>query len=206
MQDMFIAWIDTSAASLEWIMAELMKNSVVMKKAQDEVRQVVSKERKGKVEENDLSKLVYLKFVIKERFRLHPPAPLLVPRETTESFEIEVYNIPSKTRVFVNAIMIGKDPKYWENPNEFQPERFMDSSMDFRGHNFELLPFGFGRRGCPGINFSVLHIELVLASLLYCFDWELPHGMKREDLDMEEAFGITMHKKVPLCLCATPFT
>ncbi|KAF3438666.1 hypothetical protein FNV43_RR21430 [Rhamnella rubrinervis] len=202
--DMFLAGTDTSAVSLEWIMAELMMNPKVMRKAQDEVRSVISK-GKEKVEESDLPKLTYLKLVIKEGFRLHPPAPLLVPRETTERCEIEGYQIAAKTRVFVNAKLIGKDPKYWEDPNEFKPERFMESSVDYRGQHYELLPFGGGRRGCPGINFGVLLIEIVLANLLYCFDWQLPNGMKTQDLDMEEAFGISMHKKLPLCLVATPF-
>ena len=80
----------------------------------------------------------------------------------------------------------------------------MDSSIDFRGQHFELLPFGAGRRGCPGINFAILVIELAIANLLHRFDWELPHGIRRQDLDMEEAFGLTMHKKVPLCLVPNP--
>jgi len=136
--------------------------------------------------------------------RLHPPAPLLVPRETTDDCTIEGYHIPAKTRVFVNAKSIGTDPKYWKNKNEFQPERFLDSSVDFRGQHFELLPFGAGRRGCPGMNFAILIIELALANLLHRFDWELSHGIRRQDLDMEEAIGLTVHKKVPLFLVANP--
>ncbi|EXB94453.1 Cytochrome P450 71A9 [Morus notabilis] len=200
--DIFIAGSDTTATALVWIMADLIKNPSVMKRAQEEVREV--SKGKGKVLERDLSKLNYLKLVIKEGLRLHPPAPLLVPRETTQSCIIEGCQVPPKTRVFVNAKVIGRDPKYWEDPNEFRPERFLDSSVDFKGQNyFELLPFGAGRRGCPGINFGVVLIELALANLLCRFDWQLPHGVKREDLDMEEAFGLTMHKKIPLCLDAT---
>ncbi|PQQ08166.1 cytochrome P450 71A9 [Prunus yedoensis var. nudiflora] len=106
--------------------------------------------------------------------------------------------------VFIHAKMIGKDPECWENPNEFWPERFLDSSIDYKGNHFELLPFGAGRRGCPGINFGVKLIELALASLLYRFDWELPHGVRREDLDMADAAGLTVSKKVPLFLAAKP--
>ncbi|KAL5544044.1 hypothetical protein UlMin_007828 [Ulmus minor] len=196
--DIFIAGTDTSAATLGWIMAELIKNPSAMKRAQDEVRTIAK--GKGKVEESDLSKLKYLKSVIKEGFRLHPPVPLLVPRETTESFRIKGYLIPPKTRVFVNAKMIGNDPKFWENPNEFKPERFLESSVDYKGQHFELLPFGAGRRRCPGLNFAELLVELALANLLCRFDWKLPNGVEREDLDMEEAFGLTMHKRVPLRL------
>ncbi|PRQ17170.1 putative premnaspirodiene oxygenase [Rosa chinensis] len=200
--DIFIAGTDTSSATVVWTMAELIRNPLVMRNAQDEVRGVVKAQ--GKVEESDLSELMYLKLVIKESFRLHPPVPSLVPRVTTESCTIEGYEIPAKTMVFILAKMIGRDPKCWENPNEFFPERFLDSSIDYKGNHFELLPFGAGRRGCPGMNFAMQLVELTLANLLYRFDWELPDGMKREDLNMEEAAGITVQNKVPLYLAATP--
>lgn len=174
----------------------------MMRKTQDEVRGVVK--GKGKVEESDLSKLMYLKLVIKESFRLHPPVPSLVPRATTERCTIKGYEIPAYTMVFVLAKMIGRDPKYWENPNEFFPERFLNSSIDYKGNHFELLPFGAGRRGCPGMNFAVQLVELTLANLVYRFNWELPRGMRIEDLNMEEAAGLIVHKKAPLCLSATP--
>ncbi|OVA20565.1 Cytochrome P450 [Macleaya cordata] len=198
--DMFIAGSDTSSATIVWTMTELIRNPTVMKRAQEDVRRNVG--NKEVVEESDLPKLSYLKLVIKEAMRLHPPAPLLVPRETTENCTIMGYDIPAKTRVFFNAKAIAKDPKYWENPEVFQPERFLDNNIEFKGHNFELIPFGAGRRACPGINFAVVLIELVLANLLHCFDWELPPGQKREEVDMREASGITMHKKLPLCLVA----
>ncbi|CAL8158281.1 unnamed protein product [Prunus armeniaca] len=200
--DMFIAGTDTSSATLVWTMAELIRNPLVLRKAQDEVRGVLK--GKAKVEESDLSELMYLKLVLKESFRLHPAAPLLLPRETLKSCTIEGYKIPTTTMVFIHAKMIGKDPECWENPNEFWPERFLDSSIDYKGNHFELLPFGAGRRGCPGISFSVKLIELALANLLYRFDWELPHGVRREDLDMEDAAGLVVSKKVPLFLAAKP--
>ncbi|XP_074331301.1 LOW QUALITY PROTEIN: strychnine-11-hydroxylase-like [Apium graveolens] len=201
--DMFVAGTDTSSATLVWIMIELIKNPSVMSKAQEEVRSVV----KGKgtlVQESDLPKLEYLKMIIKEAFRLHPPVPLLIPHETTEKCTIEGYEIPAKTRVFINTTAISMDPEVWENPEEFIPERFLNSPIDFRGQHFELLPFGAGRRGCPGTNFAVLIIELALANLLLGFDWRLPDGMNAEDIDMEEAIGITVHKKTPLYLVASP--
>ncbi|CAL9030923.1 unnamed protein product [Prunus brigantina] len=200
--DMFIAGTDTSSATLVWTMAELIRNPLVLRKAQDEVRGVLK--GKAKVEESDLSELMYLKLVLKESFRLHPAVPLLVPRETLKSCTIEGYEIPTTTMVFIHAKMIGKDPECWENPNEFWPERFLDSSIDYKGNHFQLLPFGAGRRGCPGISFSVKLIELALANLLYRFDWELPRGVRREDLDMEDAAGLSVSKKVPLFLAAKP--
>lgn len=200
---MFIAGTDTSSATLVWIMTELIKNPSTMRKAQEEVREFAKV--KGKVvQEINLSKMVYLKLVVQEALRLHPPAPLLIPRETTETCIIGGYRVPAKTRVFINAKSIATDPNYWENPNEFMPERFLNRDADFEGQSFELVPFGAGRRGCPGTNFAIMLVELALANLLYWFDWELPEGMGVENIDMEEAVGITMHKKTPLCLVASP--
>ncbi|KAI9115429.1 hypothetical protein K1719_013748 [Acacia pycnantha] len=206
LMDIFVAGTDTSSATLVWAMAELIKNPDSMKKAQEEVRKVA----KGKqmVEEEELGSLRYLKSVVKETLRLHPPAPLLLPRETREVCKIKGFEIPAKTRVFVNAKSIGMDPKVWQNPEEFKPERFLESSSEDCGYGgqqqFEMLPFGAGRRRCPGINFAVPIVELALANLLHRFDWKLPSGMKSEDLDMDEAFGMTMHKKSHLCLIPHP--
>lgn len=201
--DIFVAGTDTAAATMIWTMSELIRNPNAMKRAQEEIRQVL----KGKemVEEVDLPRLLYFKSVVKEALRLHPPAPLLVPRETTEACTIQGFEIPAKTRVLVNAKSIAMDPTCWENPNEFLPERFLDSPFDFRGQHFEMLPFGVGRRGCPGMNFAMPLVELVLANLLYRFHWELPLGLGIQDLNMEEAIGITIHKRDHLWLKATPF-
>lgn len=184
-------------------MTELVRNPKVKERVQQEVRTIFK--GKDRIEENDLQKLLYLKLVIKESLRLHPPAPLLVPRETIGNCTIaHKYEIPAKTRVIFNASAIGTDPKYWKNPEQFFPERFLDSDIDFRGQHFELLPFGSGRRGCPGINFALSLVELALANLLFFFNWELLEGMSPEDLDMEESLGVTMHKKISLCLIASP--
>ncbi|KDP26674.1 hypothetical protein JCGZ_17832 [Jatropha curcas] len=198
--NLFLAGVDTSAITVNWAMAELSRNPSVMKKAQDEVRNVVGK--KGRITEGDLDQLEYLKMVIKETFRLHPAAPLLLPRETISHFKINGYDIYPKTLIQVNAWAIGRDPKYWKDPEQFFPERFADSDIDFKGQNFEFLPFGAGRRICPGIHMATITVEIVLANLLYCFDWKLPDGMKREDIDMEEQPGIslTVSKKTPLNL------
>ncbi|CAO2824747.1 unnamed protein product [Amaranthus hypochondriacus] len=202
--DMFIAGTDTSASVLVWAMTELIRNPPLLEKVQQEVRQLVK--GKQRVEETDIPQLKYIQLIIKETFRLHPPVPLLVPRETTSPCTIiNGYKIPQKTRVLINAKAIGMDPNIWEcDPNEFNPDRFMGSSIDYKGHDFELIPFGVGRRGCPGLSFGVLLIELALANLLYCFDWSLPCGITKDDVDMEEAIGITTHKNIPLLLFANP--
>ncbi|URE22940.1 cytochrome P450 [Musa troglodytarum] len=200
--DIFTAGTETSAATIIWTMTELLRNPRVMARAQKEVRDAAGK--KGAVEETDLHDLPFLKWVINESLRLHPPAPLLLPRETTEACTVGGYEIPAGTRVFVNAKVIGTDPANWSNPQEFRPERF-SSGGDVRwGECFEFVPFGVGRRSCPGINFALAVVELVLANLLHCFDWEARLG-KGEELDVEEAFGMVVHRKRPLCLVAKPY-
>lgn len=179
-------------------MAELIRNPRVMKKAQDEIRSCIM--NKGKVAESDINQLEFLRVVVKETLRLHPPGPLLIPRETMSHFKLKGYDIEPKTRMQVNVWGIGRDPKIWKDPEVFWPERFIDSSVDFKGQHFEFLPFGAGRRGCPAIYMGTTMVELVLANLLYCFDWKLPNGMKEEDIDMEEAAGQTVYKKLALSL------
>ncbi|CAF2049589.1 BnaA09g41630D [Brassica napus] len=143
-----------------------------------------------------------ISLVVKETLRLHPAAPLLLPRETASQIKIQGYNIPPKTLLLVNAWSIGRDPKQWENPEEFIPERFIDCPVDYKGQSFEMLPFGSGRRICPGIAFGIAAIELGLLNLLYYFDWRLPEN--KEDMDMEEAGYVTTVKKVPLELVPSP--
>ena len=128
MQDMFSGGTETTAATMEWAMAELIRNPRVMKKAQAEIRQLL----KGKktFREADIQELSYLKLVIKESLRLHPPVPLLVPRECREQCVIDGYEIPLKTRVIINAWAIGRDPNYWEDAESFVPERFVDNPVD----------------------------------------------------------------------------
>uniref|UniRef100_J3LAA7 Cytochrome P450 n=2 Tax=Oryza brachyantha TaxID=4533 RepID=J3LAA7_ORYBR len=196
--DLFSAGSETSATTIQWGMSELMRNPRVMKKAQAELRDNLR--GKPKVVEEDLINLNYLKLVIKETLRLHLPAPLLLPRESRESCKILGYDVPKGTTVLVNAWAIGRDSKYWDDPEEFKPERFEDSKVDFKGMDFEFLPFGAGRRMCPGIMFALTNVELALATLLYHFDWSLPGGVKPGDLDMTEEMGITVRKKNDLYL------
>ncbi|GMY30997.1 cytochrome P450 71D11-like [Fagus crenata] len=195
--DMFSAGSETSATTVDWAMSEMIKNPRVMKKAQAEVREVFN--RRGKVDETCINEMKYLKSIIKETLRLHSPA-LLLPRECNERCIINGYEIPYKTNVIINVWAIGRDPKHWTEAEKFYPERFLDSSIDYKGTNFEYIPFGSGRRMCPGITFGIANVELPLALFLYHFDWKLPNGMKNEDLDMTEAFGITVRRKDDLQL------
>ncbi|MED6157489.1 hypothetical protein PIB30_023530 [Stylosanthes scabra] len=140
--------------------------------------------------------------VIKETLRLYPPAPLLVPKETNEKCSINDYEIPSKTIVYVNTWAIHRDPEAWKDPHEFCPERFLDNDIDFLGQYFELIPFGAGRRICPGINMALASLDLILANLLYSFDWKLPEGITKEDINTQALPGVTQLKKNPLYLIA----
>ncbi|KAH9718031.1 cytochrome P450 83B1 [Citrus sinensis] len=201
LMNIFVAGTDTSAATLVWAMTYLMKHPRVMKKVQEEIRSLVGG-KKSFVDEDDVQELHYHKAVVKETMRLQPPVPLLVPKETIEKCTIDGYEIPAKTLVYVNAWAIGRDPEAWENPEEFNPERFIDRSIDFKGQNFEFIPFGAGRRICPGMHLGTANVELALANLLYKFDWEMPPGMKNQDLDFDVLAGIAVHKKNYLFLLA----
>ncbi|TKY53937.1 steroid 17alpha-monooxygenase or 17alpha-hydroxyprogesterone aldolase [Spatholobus suberectus] len=201
--DIFGAGTDTSATVLEWAMSELLKNPRVMKKAQSEIREALG--GKETIRESDVYELSYLKSVIKETMRLHPPVPLLLPRECRAPCKIGGYEIPIKTKVIIHAWALGRDPKHWYEAEKFIPERFDSTGFDFKGNNFEYIPFGAGRRMCPGILLGLANTELPLVALLYHFDWELPSGMKPENLDMTEAFGATMGRKNNLYLIPTPY-
>ncbi|KAB1213133.1 Cytochrome P450 71B34 [Morella rubra] len=197
--DIFLGGAKTAAVTTVWAMAELARNPRVMKKAQDEVRSFVG--NKGEVTECDTEHLLYLKMIIKETLRLHPPAAMLIPREAMTHFKVDGYDIYPKTLLQVNSWGIARDPEYWKNPEEFSPERFTDSSMEYKGQYFDMLPFGAGRRSCPGMHLGTKTVELALSNLLCCFDWKLPHGMKEEDINMEESAGVSLtQKKIALKL------
>ncbi|KAM0065209.1 putative oxidoreductase [Helianthus debilis subsp. tardiflorus] len=201
--NMFVAGSDTSSVTIEWAMSELIKNPRVMKKAQDELRHVLK--GKTKIHESDIEELDYLKLVIKETLRFHPPLPFLLPRECRESCEIGGFHIPVKTKVLINTWMIGRDPDYWIDPQSYIPERFSESSINMMGTNFEYLPFGSGRRMCPAMLLGLANVELPLAMLLYHFDWELPNGQTYEKFDMLESSGATLKRKNDLLLVSHPY-
>uniref|UniRef100_N1QQG7 Cytochrome P450 71D10 n=1 Tax=Aegilops tauschii TaxID=37682 RepID=N1QQG7_AEGTA len=200
--DIFSAGSETTV--IEWAMAELMRNPEAMRKATAEVRRAL--EARGSVEEHALGELPYLHLVIREVLRLHAPTPLLIPRECREPCQVLGYDVPRGTQVFVNAWAIARDERYWPDaPEEFRPERFEgEGAVDFRGNDFSFLPFGSGRRMCPGMAFGLAIIELTLASLLFHFDWEvLPGaagGAAAGELDMAEVFGLAARRKADLPL------
>lgn len=195
--DMFGAGIDTSTVSMEWALAELLTHPFTMKKVQDELEEVVGPSRL--VEESDIGHLPYLRAVVKETMRLHPVLPLLVPHMASQHCQISEYDIPSNTQAYVNVWAINRDPIVWDRPLEFCPERFLGSNMDVRGQHFELLPFGSGRRACPGMNLGLNSVHLMLASLLHAFDWTVSGAV-----DMSEKFGIVMTLANPLVANASP--
>ncbi|CAN0924807.1 Cytochrome P450 84A4 [Linum grandiflorum] len=192
---------ETVASVIEWAMAELLKSPQDLKRVQQELTYVVGLNRH--VEEKDLEKLTFLKCILKETLRLHPPIPLLL-HETAEDVEVSGYFIPKRSRVMVNAFAIGRDPNSWSNPNEFNPSRFLNQGMpDFKGSNFEFLPFGSGRRSCPGMQLGLYAIELGMAHLLHDFNWELPYGMKPNEVDMTDVFGLTAPRATRLIAVPT---
>ncbi|XP_050374631.1 cytochrome P450 736A117-like [Argentina anserina] len=205
--DMFVAGTDTTATLLEWAMAELIKHPKVMCKLQNEVR-AVHRGEEDILTEDDLLDMPYLKAVIKETLRLHPPLPLIMPRISSQDVTINGYNIKANTQVIVNVWQIGKDPKSYDyEPEEFEPERVLNanSGITYKGSDFELIPFGAGRRVCPGIQFATAVYEIALANLVHKFDWTLPGGVRSEDLDMTETSGITTHKQDPLKVVAISY-
>ncbi|XP_058217806.1 premnaspirodiene oxygenase-like [Rhododendron vialii] len=198
--EIFSAGTEASSNIVEWAMSEMVRNPRVMEKAQAELRQAL--QGKKRIRESDIQGLKYLKLVIKETLRLYPSA--LLVRECREQAEIDGFRIPVKTQVIVNAWAMGRDPEYWEDAEKFSPERFDNSPVDLLGNDFQYIPFGAGRRKCPGMTFGLANMELPLAQLLYHFNWELPGGTKPEDLDMRETFGATVRRISNLHLVATP--
>nr|XP_029152990.1 cytochrome P450 CYP736A12 isoform X2 [Arachis hypogaea] len=188
--DMMLASTDTSAAAIEWALSELIKHPRVTKNLQMELESVVGIKRV--VEESDLDKLEYLDMVIKETIRIHPVGPLLIPHQSMEDCNVGDFFIPKKSRVIINAWAIMRDPSAWIKPEEFWPERFERIDVDFRGRNFRFIPFGSGRRGCPGLQLALTIVRLVVAQLVHCFDWKLPNNLLPSELDMSEEFGLSM--------------
>ncbi|XP_077245706.1 geraniol 8-hydroxylase-like [Tasmannia lanceolata] len=195
--DLFVAGSETSSNTIEFAMAELLHSPQTMAKARSELLQTIILDQQ--VEESDIARLPYLLAVVKETLRLHPPVPLMIPHRAESNVDICGFTIPKNTQVLVNAWGIGRDADIWPNPNAFIPERFLGSQVDFRGQDFELIPFGSGRRICPGLPLAYRMVHLMLASLLHSFSWKLPDEMSPEDMDMRYKFGLTLQRAVPLC-------
>ena len=200
LQNMFGAGTETSATTIEWGLAELIKHPEMMRKAREEIESVVGNDRL--VEESDIPNLPYVHSIVKETMRLHPTGPLIV-RQSTQDCNVKGYHIPAKSTLFVNVWAIGRDPNYWENPLEFKPERFLDeegqSPLDLKGHHFELLSFGAGRRSCPGASLALQIIPTTLAGMIQCFEWKVGEEGKGV-VDMEEGPGMALPRAHPL-LC-----
>eukprot|EP01018_Ginkgo_biloba_P022503 Gb_05603 [translate_table: standard] len=203
--DMFLAGSETTSSTIEWAMAEMIRKPQTMKRLQEELEAVVGRHRR--VEESDIQNLPYLHAVITEVLRLHPAVPLLLPHTSEAACEVGGYVIPQKSQLLVNVWAIGRDPAIWRDPLEFVPDRFLEcgDEMDYKGHNFDLIPFGAGRRICVGLPLANRMLHLVVASLLHSFDWRLPDGQESyEEMDMTEKLGITLQKAVPLTAIPTP--
>ncbi|KAF2565865.1 hypothetical protein F2Q68_00025978 [Brassica cretica] len=195
--DLFLGGTDTNSTVVEWAMAELLRNPMTMAKAQAEMDDVVGPN--GVVQESHISDLPYLQAVAKETLRLHPPGPLLAPHKAETNVEVLGFLVPKNAQVLVNAWYIGRDSSIWENAERFEPQRFLSArEIDVKGRDFELIPFGAGQRICPGMSVAMKTVPLILASLLYSFHWKLQNGVLPEDLDMDESFGLTLHKTNPL--------
>ncbi|KAJ9706595.1 hypothetical protein PVL29_001858 [Vitis rotundifolia] len=195
--ELLAAGADTSSSTLEWAMAELIKSPESMKKVHEELAREISD---NLLKASDLPHLPYLQACVKETLRLHPPVPLLLPRRASVSCEVMNYTIPKDSQIWVNAWAIGRDPMIWEDPLVFKPERFLNSAVDFKGNNLEFIPFGAGRRICPGLPMAARLLPLILASLTHFFDWSLPNGTTPDELDMNDKFGVTLQKELPLLI------
>nr|XP_011466601.1 PREDICTED: licodione synthase-like isoform X2 [Fragaria vesca subsp. vesca]XP_011466602.1 PREDICTED: licodione synthase-like isoform X2 [Fragaria vesca subsp. vesca]XP_011466603.1 PREDICTED: licodione synthase-like isoform X2 [Fragaria vesca subsp. vesca]XP_011466604.1 PREDICTED: licodione synthase-like isoform X2 [Fragaria vesca subsp. vesca] len=196
-QDLFTASTDTTAIAMEWALAELINHPAVLEKPREEIDRVVGNERI--VEESDGSTLPYIQAIIKETFRLHPHVPM-VTRISVEDYKVGEYVIPTNTILFVNNWAIGRDPKNWEKPLDFWPERFLEggdqiTGMDVRGQLFQFLPFGSERRICPGINLTMKMVPSLVAAMIQCFDWKVIPSKKMNNNDcvveMDERPGLT---------------
>lgn len=200
--DMITAGMDTTAISVEWAMAEIVRSPRVQKKVQEELDKVIGVKRI--MTENDFSNLPYLQCVVKEAMRLHPPTPLMLPHRSNANVKIGGYDIPKGSNVHVNVWAVARDPAVWKNPEEFRPERFLEEDIDMKGHDLRLLPFGAGRRVCPGAQLGINLVTSMLGHLLHHFEWTVGPEKKKEEIDMSESPGLVSYMKTPLEAVATP--
>ncbi|XP_002979994.2 cytochrome P450 71A1 [Selaginella moellendorffii] len=192
--ELLAAGTDTSACTTEWALLELLNNPEIMRKAQEELDTVVGRDRM--VTESDLHKLLYLEDIVKETFRFHPPGPLL-PRMSTQACVLgESFDIPKGATTIINFYAIGRDPRVWDKPEKFWPERFQGSTIDVKGQDFELIPFGSGRRSCPGMLLGLKSVYLTLANLIHGFNWE--PVARGGSYNMDEAFMSVIWPKLAL--------
>ncbi|GAB2274052.1 hypothetical protein Dimus_008822 [Dionaea muscipula] len=200
--DLFGAGTETTSSTLEWSMTELLCHPEMLKKAQKELEEVIG--LGNPVEEANIGQLTYLSAVVKEVFRLHPPTPFLVPRKVDEEVELSGFVVPKDAQVLVNVWAMGRDPDLWEDAHIFKPERFMESQIDYKGRDFELIPFGSGRRMCPGMPLAHRMLHWMLASLIHSFDWKLGDGKTPENLNMDDKFGFSVQRAESLIAIPLP--
>ncbi|XP_077219055.1 p-coumarate 3-hydroxylase-like [Tasmannia lanceolata] len=200
--DMMAAGTDTTVISVEWAMAEIIKNPRVQQKAQEELDRVIGPDRI--MFESDFPSLPYLSCITKEALRLHPPTPLMLPHKATTDVKIGGYDLPKGTNVTLNVWAMGRDPAHWKDPLEFRPERFLEEDIDIKGRDFRLLPFGSGRRVCPGAQLGINLVQSMLGHLLHHFSWAPQEGVRPEEKDMSENPGIVTFMRAPLQAVPTP--
>uniref|UniRef100_A0ACD5ZL88 Uncharacterized protein n=1 Tax=Avena sativa TaxID=4498 RepID=A0ACD5ZL88_AVESA len=194
--DIFLAAIDTVSSTVEWAMAELIQDPLIMKKLQQELKNALGS--KTYVEYSDIDQLPYLQAVVKETLRMHAVVPL-VPNKAETTVEIQGHTIPKGSTVLVNLWAIHHDSKVWKDPNKFIPERFMeDEDANFYGADFKFIPFSAGRRICLGLPLATRTLHIMLGSLLHRFEWTLPSEVKENGVDMSEKLGLTMTMATPL--------
>nr|QWK52372.1 cytochrome P450 76C8 [Isatis tinctoria] len=197
--DLFIAGTETNSTTVEWAMVELLRNPEAMSNAKVEINFIVGPNRY--VRDSDLLDFPYLQAVVTETLRLHPPSPFLIPRKAESDIEVSGFLVPENAQILVNAWAIGRDSRVWENAERFEPERFLGRDLESIGKDFEMIPFGAGRRMCPGISLALRIVPHMLASLIYSFEWALENEKNYAvpaDLDLHETFGLTLHKTSPL--------
>lgn len=203
LQELLTGGTDTSATTIEWAITELLKQPHLIEKATEELDRVIGKERW--VEEDDYSKLPFLEAIIKETMRIHPLATLLAPHYAIDDCNVAGYNVSKGTTVLINVWSIGRNPKYWDSPEEFLPERFLEKKdIDVDGQNFALIPFGSGRRMCPGYKLGLKVVRSILANLLHGFNWKLLPGVKPEEIYTEELYGLATRPKNSLSMMVAP--
>lgn len=200
-QSMILGGSDTTSVTMIWAISLLLNNRRVLKKVQEELDNVVGPDRL--VNDSDIPSLKYLLAIVKETLRLYPPGPLLAPREALEDCTVGGYHVSAGTRLLMNVWKIQRDPEIWADPTEFVPERFLTdhAHVDFRGQHVELVPFGLGRRSCPGTSFALQVIHLILGRLLHGFELSSPTG---GPVDMTESPGLTLPKSAPLEVLLAP--
>nr|WEQ50539.1 cytochrome P450 76AH58 [Salvia officinalis] len=193
--DLLVGGVEANATTVEWVMTELLFHPEKMQKLKEELKRVAGE--KEQIEESDIARLPYLQAVVKEILRCHPPGPLLVPRKSEADQEINGYMIPKGTQVLVNVWGMSRDPSIWENPESFEPERFLGKKVDFKGQHFELIPFGAGRRICPGMALATRLLQMMVAVLVHNFEWKLEREKDHEDHKGEELV-MALRRTVPL--------